>query len=81
MGTYAVQSPATNPEPTVWSFDVTVSTNEALTRGVTAVQAHGSETTHHRVVIGGEASLEEAHLIAAQMSSCQGMCTGVYLRL
>lgn len=64
-----------------WSFDVTVSNYDALRVGVTAIKLHGSQHRHHRIVLSGTYTLEEAHLLAAQIASCQGMCTGVYLRL
>lgn len=65
---------------TIWAFDVTVSTHDLLQAGVTAARLPGSQERHHRVVIAAE-SHGEASLLAAQMASCQGVCTGVYDRI
>ncbi|HEY9418079.1 MAG TPA: hypothetical protein VIQ30_25245 [Pseudonocardia sp.] len=63
-----------------YSFDVEVSTHELLRDGVVATKLLGSSESHHRVVVVAE-SVNEAGLIAQQMASCHGMCTGVYLRV
>jgi len=64
----------------MWSFDGTVSTHDLLRAGVTAARLPGGSGRHHRVVVA-TGSRDEAALIAAQMVSCHGMCTGVYDRI
>lgn len=66
---------------TVWSFDATVSTHYLLKAGVTEARLPGSPHRHHRVVVDAD-TRDEAALIAAQMvSTCWGMCTGLYDRI
>jgi hypothetical protein len=63
-----------------YSFDVTVSTHDLLKGGVVAARIVGSQDRHHRIVIAAE-SRNEAALLAAQMASCHGVCTGIYDRI
>lgn len=63
-----------------YSFDVTVSTHDLLRAGVVAARLPGCPEDHHRVVVAA-GSRNEAALIAAQMASCHGVCTGVYDRI
>lgn len=65
---------------TAFSFDATVSTHDLLKVGVTEARLPGSPRHHHRVVVEAE-SRDEAALIAAQMVSCVGICTGLYDRI
>jgi len=63
------------------SYDVTVSSHDELREGITAARRHGSQHTHHRVVVSGDYGHTEASLIAAQMAAAtSGMPTGVYPR-
>jgi hypothetical protein len=64
----------------VYSFDVTVSTHDLLKAGVIAARLWGSQERHHRIVVVAE-SRNEAALLAAQMASIHGVCTGVYDRI
>lgn len=64
----------------VYSFDVTVSTHDLLRAGVTAGRLRGSQERHHRIVVAA-GTRNEAALIAAQMASQHGTCTGVYDRI
>ena len=64
----------------IYSFDVTVSTHDLLKVGVTEVRMWGAPASHHRVVVAA-GSRDEAALVAAQMASCRGVCTGVYDRI
>ena len=64
----------------MWPFDVTVSSHDMLKAGVTAARLPGGSERHHRVVVAA-GSRDEAALIAAQMASCQEVCTGVYDRI
>jgi hypothetical protein len=66
---------------TVFSFDATCSTHDLLKAGVTEARLPGSPHRHHRVVVEAD-TRDEAALIAAQMvSTCWGMCTGLYDRI
>lgn len=67
------------PDPE-FSFDVTVSSHDALREGKTALRLKQSQFAHHRIVVAAP-TLTEAHLVAAQMASLHGMCTGVHLRV
>ena len=62
-------------------FDVQVSDHDSLKLGVVAKRLHGSQHTHHRVVVSGSYTFEEAHLIAAQMAAAHGMPTAVLPRI
>ncbi len=64
----------------VFSFDVEVSTHDALREGVLALKLYGAQHAFHRVVVAAD-TIDEAALIAAQMASCHGMCTAVYPRI
>lgn len=64
----------------VFSFDVTVSTHDLLKVGVTAGRFFGCPANHHRVVVSAD-DRDDAALVAAQMASCHGVCTGVYDRI
>lgn len=64
-----------------YSFDATYSTHDLLKAGVTEARLPGSPHRHHRVVVEAE-TRDEAALIAAQVvSTCWGMCTGIYDRI
>jgi hypothetical protein len=66
---------------TVFAFDATCSTHDLLKAGVTEARLPGSPHHHHRVVVDAD-TRDEAALIAAQMvSTCWGMCTGLYDRI
>lgn len=65
---------------TVFSFDATVSTHDLLKAGVTEARLPGSPHRHHRVVVAAD-TRDEAALVAAQMVSCQWVCTGLYDRV
>lgn len=64
----------------VYSFDVEVSTHDALRHGVLALKLYGAQHPWHRVVVAAD-TVDEAALIAQQMASCHGMPTGCYLRV
>lgn len=64
----------------VFTFDVTMSSHDLLRRGITEVRLFGGDAHHHRIVIQAE-TVAEAYLLASQMASCHGMCTGCYLRI
>lgn len=63
-----------------FTFDVTMSTHEDLRLGRTEVRGFAAEASHHRVVVHAD-TVAEAFLLASQMASCHGMCTGCYLRV
>jgi hypothetical protein len=64
----------------IYSFDVTVSTHDLLKAGVVTARLPGSPERHHRIVVAAD-TRNEAALIAAQMTSWWGVCTGVYDRV
>lgn len=76
----------------VFSFDVTVSTNDLLKQGITearlgdaikrmyAGDSLGADHTHHRVVVEAP-DRDTAALIACQMAGCHAMTTGCYDRI
>lgn len=64
----------------VFSFDTTCSTHDLMKTGVVEARLPGSQHHHHRIVIAAD-TRDEAALIAAQMVSCQWMCTGLYDRI
>jgi hypothetical protein len=51
-----------------------------MNRGVVAARLPGSLHHHHRIVVAAE-DRDTAALIAAQVVSCQWMCTGFYDRI
>lgn len=66
----------------VFSFDVTVSTNALLKRGITEARLPGSPHHHHRIVVEAE-DRDTAALTACQMAACIPgvMVTGCYDRI
>ena len=64
----------------VFTFDATVSAHDLLKAGVTEAKMPGSQHRHHRVVVAAE-DRDTAALIAAQMVSSFGICTGLYDRV
>lgn len=63
-----------------YSFDVTVTSQDALREGMTEQRLQGSRHEHHRVVVEAP-DLDTATLIAAQMAACHGVVTSVMARI
>lgn len=64
----------------VFSFDVQVSTHDALQQGHTAIRLAGSPHTHHRIVVEAQ-DRTEAALVASWMAGRRGMVTAVFDRI